>query len=1315
MTTESNELLAFDPNQPTKLISWVGHTNFADGIVSYSYPTSLPSYYDTDSDGNFDAGYQPYLLSPFAAFTSQQQAAANQILEQSPTSAYRVSFSDVANIRFENTTGVSQGDITLALADVQSAAGRTFLPITGEWNTHGGDVWIDPSSTGANDVAPGELGYLNILHELGHAVGLQDTDIVGTTDDLAGNFPTFNNLKYTVMDASKNPHPDMWASVLPSGLQLLDIAALQELYGVNTSTRNGNNTGVDAYRIGNGFASSANIGFIYTIWDSAGIDAIDATGYADGVEIDLREGHFSSIGKNGDLSGSRVVWDSGSYDAGNVAIAYGTIIESAIGTALADHIIGNDSDNTITGNAGNDSLEGGAGSDTYFFNYGDERDTITDSSGIADVLRMGAGITVSNINISYSGDDLIINFSGHSGDRITIVNHNAAGGAQKIEKIIFDDLSEHSISGPNVINGSENGDGNLQGTNSADVINGLGGSDFIKALEGDDVLNGGDGNDHLFDGYGDDELYGHDGSDGFYLSPGQDYLDASGGSGNDSDSISADDTNAASLAKGLIPVNHGIIVDLSQNLILDDGFGNTETIISVENITGSSFGDILTAFRPSLSTSGGSYFFGRAGDDVLTGNIGEDVLHGEEGDDILSGVGGHDTLWAGTGNDILNGGAGNDELRGDDGNDEFHYNSGDGQDTIKDSSGNDFIRLGAGFTASNVILTNAGNNLEITFSGGGKITIENHNTGTNQVEKIVFSDLSEMSLVHPVVNGTNGVDTLTGSIHHDTISGLEGDDILSGGLGNDVLIGGFGNDSLSGGAGDDTYVFAAGDGYDTIQDTEGTNELKVASGLDPNAFDYLRIGNDLRVEIGSGVTIAGYFSNPNTISNIQVDGGSSYSLATLSANTITVPVDAILGTVGNNTLNGDALNNAIYGLHGADTLNGNDGNDILDGGAGNDTLHGGSGNDSAAGGLGDDSYHYESGDDIFEDTGGTDGIYLPSVVTSLSQLSFLRYSTAQHDLQIRVDDANTADSVYLGWITVSDQFLGPGTHIETLNFNSFDLTLANVYVSTFGTGGSDTIYGINYGANPDDVIYGFAGDNDIIHSGVGADTVYAGSGDDYLYGEDGGDGLLGEEDDDVIFGGNGADYIFGDANTAVAYGGNDVLYGENGNDWIEGGKGDDNISGGADSDILLGQEGADIISGDAGNDFIMGGAGNDYIAGGDGLDDLYGEGGADTFVFDATAFNNVDTIHDFSTGSADRLDISDILDGFYNPGTDAITDFVRITDNGTHSFLSVDQNGGGNSFTQIAQLSGVTNIAAGATATEIELQAMITAGTLLAA
>ncbi|MBU1210908.1 MAG: type I secretion C-terminal target domain-containing protein [Alphaproteobacteria bacterium] len=48
-----------------------------------------------------------------------------------------------------------------------------------------------------------------------------------------------------------------------------------------------------------------------------------------------------------------------------------------------------------------------------------------------------------------------------------------------------------------------------------------------------------------------------------------------------------------------------------------------------------------------------------------------------------------------------------------------------------------------------------------------------------------------------------------------------------------------------------------------------------------------------------------------------------------------------------------------------------------------------------------------------------------------------------------------------------------------------------------------------------------------------------------------------------------------------------------------------------------------------------------------------GRRGQDSFVFEsATAFNDIDIITDFDTGSGDMLDISDILDGLYDPMMD---------------------------------------------------------------
>jgi hypothetical protein len=46
----------------------------------------------------------------------------------------------------------------------------------------------------------------------------------------------------------------------------------------------------------------------------------------------------------------------------------------------------------------------------------------------------------------------------------------------------------------------------------------------------------------------------------------------------------------------------------------------------------------------------------------------------------------------------------------------------------------------------------------------------------------------------------------------------------------------------------------------------------------------------------------------------------------------------------------------------------------------------------------------------------------------------------------------------------------------------------------------------------------------------------------------------------------------------------------------------------------------------------------------------------------------------------------------YDPLTDLITDFVQITDDGTHSYLAVDADGGADNFQQVAQINNVTGL-----------------------
>ena len=150
---------------------------------------------------------------------------------------------------------------------------------------------------------------------------------------------------------------------------------------------------------------------------------------------------------------------------------------------------------------------------------------------------------------------------------------------------------------------------------------------------------------------------------------------------------------------------------------------------------------------------------------------------------------------------------------------------------------------------------------------------------------------------------------------------------------------------------------------------------------------------------------------------------------------------------------------------------------------------------------------------------------------------------------------------------------------------------------------------------------------------------------------------------------------------------NDIIDGGSGNDTVtvyeEGTSGADTLNGSVFNETLYGRDGDDMLYGNDGDDILYGGGDTDTLSGGN---------GADVFVFEsASAFSNVDTVTDFDVSESDVIDIADLLSG-YDPLTDAISDFVQITDNGTDSVLSVDADGGADNFVQVATLLNVTGL-----------------------
>jgi len=251
------------------------------------------------------------------------------------------------------------------------------------------------------------------MHETAHAVaGFKDID------DTSLSATIYDDHKYTIMSYSGQPgSPDGLAEtnvtdhsdgfrVSPYGLQLLDIAAMQEEFESRNYTTRDDNTFYGAGTLQDGFRGFAPLGvdkpFIYTIWDGKGIDQIDASGFGVAAQIDLRQGAFSSIGRfsaDPNVTSAMLFDDTNSAngDEGNVAVAFYTVIENATGTAQNDFLIGNAWNNVLFGGDGSDRIYGDG------FSY-------DGNAGFHEVDEYRAWNTTDNLapDTDDSGDDVLI-------------------------------------------------------------------------------------------------------------------------------------------------------------------------------------------------------------------------------------------------------------------------------------------------------------------------------------------------------------------------------------------------------------------------------------------------------------------------------------------------------------------------------------------------------------------------------------------------------------------------------------------------------------------------------------------------------------------------------------------------------------------------------------------------------------------------------------------------------------------------------------------------------------------------------------------
>ena len=466
------------------------------------------------------------------------------------------------------------------------------------------------------------------------------------------------------------------------------------------------------------------------------------------------------------------------------------------------------------------------------------------------------------------------------------------------------------------------------------------------------------------------------------------------------------------------------------------------------------------------------------------------------------------------------------------------------------------------------------------------------------------------------------------------------------------------------GAGSDV-IDAGTAGYRTYFDPGGTDTIDLSQ-YETGA--HLQMG----VNIAGAPHLVGVLMNTTEATTLAVLGRvpanlrwfyGEYENATGGANADVIlgsPLGNVInGLAGNDRLDGKAGDDNLLGGDGTDSVYGSDGSDTLAGGAGNDLLYGGSAlwSDALLGGPGDDYYEISNGASSVAELAGE------GIDTVLTYASFTTLAVHVEYLTLDVSAGNAdANGSSLG-----DTLSGNTGNNRFWAFGGDDLVL--------GGDGSDILMGM--------------GGNDVLYAGSGlwTDTLIGGTGDDVYE-------LHNAASTVTERAGEGTDTARSDAAYTTLWDNveNLLLLGA-GNNGVNGNALNNTITGNVGNNSLYGFAGDDLLLGSAGSDFLLGMSGTDFLQGGVGNDTHFGGAGADTIDFNSLA-EGFDTVTDFTRGvGGDRLDVRDVLVG-YNPGASAIGDFVRLSESGGSTTVSIDANGaaGGASFSPIVSLQGVAGV-----------------------
>ncbi len=382
-----------------------------------------------------------------------------------------------------------------------------------------GDVLLDDYASEMQYLSPGDAGFWVGLHELGHALGLKHP-----FDDGGNGRPTFIDLGIGAKDVNTQTAMsyDTPATSLSDGYSatpmLLDIQAIQRIYGANTTYHSTDNS----YTL-------TDDGALRTLWDTGGNDWLDASNLGTGIQLNLEAGSINRFG----------------FQSSVTAIAYGVSIENARGSFDADTLIGTSAANILEGGNGNDLLDGGAGTDTLTGGLGNDSyvvdnrgdrilETSTLSSEIDSVqatLSWNLGANLENLTLlgthrfSANGNGLDNTLTGNAAgnllnggrgaDTLTggagndtyvvdrasdVIQESGADASDSVRSwvdwTLGANLENLTLLGVKQLSGAGNSlDNRLTGNGAANVLNGGDGNDTLSGASGNDTLTGGAGSD----------------------------------------------------------------------------------------------------------------------------------------------------------------------------------------------------------------------------------------------------------------------------------------------------------------------------------------------------------------------------------------------------------------------------------------------------------------------------------------------------------------------------------------------------------------------------------------------------------------------------------------------------------------------------------------------------------------------------------------------------------------------------------------------------------------------------------------------------